>query len=72
MPDPHYLFAAVLVASAITWALRAVPFALLAPLRHSDLIRFLGDHSPVGVMIALVGYTPATSPGSIRRSPCPS
>jgi branched-subunit amino acid transport protein AzlD len=57
MPDPHYLFAAVLVASAITWALRAVSFALLAPLRHSDLIRFLGDHSPVGVMIALVGYT---------------
>jgi branched-subunit amino acid transport protein AzlD len=57
MPDPHYLLTAVLVASAITWALRAVPFALLAPLRHSELIRFLGDHSPVGVMIALVGYT---------------
>jgi branched-subunit amino acid transport protein AzlD len=55
MPDPQYLLAAVLVASAITWALRAVPFALLAPLRHSELIRFLGDHSPVGVMIALVG-----------------
>ena len=57
MPNPHYLLAAVLVASAITWALRAVPFALLAPLRHSELIRFLGDHNPVGVMIALVGYT---------------
>jgi branched-subunit amino acid transport protein AzlD len=27
------------------------------PLRNSELIRFLGDHSPVGVMIALVGYT---------------
>ena len=47
--------AAVLVAAAMTWALRAVPFALLAPLRHNELIRFLGDHSPVGVMIALVG-----------------
>jgi branched-subunit amino acid transport protein AzlD len=57
MLDPQYLLAAVLVASAVTWALRAVPFALLAPLRHSELIRFLGDHSPVGVMIALVGYT---------------
>ena len=57
MPDSHYVLAAVLVASAITWALRALPFALLAPLRHGELIRFLGDHSPVGVMIALVGYT---------------
>lgn len=57
MPDPQYVLAAVLVAAAITWALRAVPFALLAPLRHSELIRFLGNHSPVGVMIALVGYT---------------
>jgi branched-subunit amino acid transport protein AzlD len=57
MPDPHYVLAAVLLASAITWALRAVPFALLAPLRHNELIRFLGDHNPVGVMIALVGYT---------------
>ena len=57
MHDPQYVLAAVLVAAAITWALRAVPFALLAPLRHSELIRFLGDHSPVGVMIALVGYT---------------
>jgi branched-subunit amino acid transport protein len=35
MPDSQYLLAAVLVASAITWALRAVPFALLAPLRHT-------------------------------------
>jgi predicted branched-subunit amino acid permease len=42
IPTP---LAAVLVAAAITWALRAVPFALLAPLRHSELIRFLGDHS---------------------------
>ena len=57
MHDPQYVLAAVLVAAAITWALRAVPFALMAPLRPSELIRFLGDHSPVGVMIALVGYT---------------
>lgn len=31
MPDPFYVLAAVLVASAVTWALRALPFALLAP-----------------------------------------
>jgi branched-subunit amino acid transport protein AzlD len=57
VPDPQYILAAVVVAATVTWALRAMPFALLAPLRHSELIRFLGDHSPVGVMIALVGYT---------------
>ena len=57
MPDSHYVLAVVMVAAAITWALRAVPFAVLAPLRHSELVRFLGDHSPAGVMIALVGYT---------------
>ncbi len=57
MPEPRYLLAAVLTATAITWTLRALPFALLAPLRNSGLIRFLGGHSPVGVMIALVGYT---------------
>ena len=57
MPDPLHLLAAVLTATAITWTLRAIPFALLAPLRNSGLIRFLGDHSPVGIMIALVGYS---------------
>ena len=57
MPDPFYVLTVVLVASAVTWSLRALPFALLAPPRNSELIRFLGDHSPVGVMIALVGYT---------------
>jgi branched-subunit amino acid transport protein AzlD len=56
MPDPLYLLGAVLTAMAITWTLRAIPFALLAPLRNGGLIRFLGAHSPVGVMIALVGH----------------
>ena len=69
MPDPFYVLAAVLVASAVTWALRALPVGLLAPLRNSELIRFLGDHSPVGVMIALVAARFAMSPGWIQRSP---
>jgi hypothetical protein len=46
MPEPRYLLAAVLTATAITWTLRALPFALLAPMRNSGMIRFLGDHSP--------------------------
>ena len=57
MPDNLYLLAAVLISAAVTWGLRAVPFALLAPLRTSRLISFLGDQMPVGVMISLVGYT---------------
>jgi branched-subunit amino acid transport protein AzlD len=57
MSDPLYLLAAVLVATTLTWMLRAAPFAVLAPLQDSELVRFLGDHSPVGVMITLVGYT---------------
>jgi branched-subunit amino acid transport protein len=40
MPEPLDLLAVVLTATAITWTLRALPFALLAPLRKSGLIRF--------------------------------
>ena len=40
MPDPQYVLAAVLVAAAITWTLHAVPFALLAPLRHANWSAF--------------------------------
>jgi branched-subunit amino acid transport protein AzlD len=39
MPDPLYLLAAVLVATTLTWMLRAAPFAVLAPLRDSELVR---------------------------------
>ena len=57
MPDGPYLLAVVVVCALITWALRALPFAVLAPLRSSALVHHLGEHMPVGVMIALVGYT---------------
>jgi branched-subunit amino acid transport protein AzlD len=57
VPEPPYLVAAVLVAAAVTWALRAVPFAILAPLRSSRLVAYLGERMPVGVMAVLVVYT---------------
>ncbi|RAY14097.1 branched-chain amino acid ABC transporter [Actinomadura craniellae] len=57
MPDTGYLIAAVAVAVAVTWALRALPFAALAPLRSSPLIAYLGAVMPVGVMVILTGYT---------------
>lgn len=57
MADPHYLLAVTLVAAAVTWALRALPFAILAPLRHSSLLPYLAERIPVGVMVILTAYT---------------
>jgi branched-subunit amino acid transport protein AzlD len=57
VPEPAYLIAAVVVCAAITWTLRAVPFALLAPLRGSKVVPYLGATMPVGVMVILVVHT---------------
>lgn len=57
MSDPLYLLAGVLISGAITWSLRAVPFVMIAPLRRSELIRYLGDRMPVGIMLILTIYT---------------
>jgi branched-subunit amino acid transport protein AzlD len=53
MPDPGYLLGLVLVSAAITWALRAVPFALLAPMRRRPHIGRLAGQLPLGVMLIL-------------------
>lgn len=57
MADPWYVLSAVLVSAAVTWTLRAAPFAMLAPLRHSALLAYIGDRMPVGVMVILAVYT---------------
>lgn len=57
MPEPAYILAAVLVAGAITWTLRAAPFVMLAPLRNSQLLAYLGERMPVGIMLILAAYT---------------
>ncbi|MUN37593.1 branched-chain amino acid transporter permease [Actinomadura litoris] len=57
MPDTGYLLAAVATAVAVTWGLRALPFAVLAPLRSSPLPAYLGAAMPVGVMVILAVYT---------------
>jgi branched-subunit amino acid transport protein AzlD len=43
----------VLVSAAVTWGLRAVPFAVLAPMRRSPLVGRLAGQLPLGVMIIL-------------------
>lgn len=62
MPEPTYIAAAVLISSAITWALRAAPFAILAPIRHSAFLAYVNEHMPVGVMTILVCYTIRNTP----------
>ncbi|MGH3354119.1 MAG: branched-chain amino acid transporter permease [Nocardioides sp.] len=57
MPDPWYVLSGVAVSAAVTWALRAAPFAMLAPLRHSALLAYIGERMPVGVMVILAAYT---------------
>ncbi|MEV5610598.1 AzlD domain-containing protein [Streptomyces sp. NPDC052225] len=57
MPDAPYLLSAIGVAVAVTWALRALPFAVLAPLRSSAIVAYLNRHMPVGVLTILTVYT---------------
>lgn len=57
MPDTGYLITAVATAVAVTWALRALPFAVLAPLRSSPLVGYLRAAMPGGVMVVLAVYT---------------
>lgn len=57
MADPIYIALAVAVSAGVTWALRAAPFAVLAPLRQSQALAFVGLHMPVGIMLILALYT---------------
>ncbi|MFF4771256.1 branched-chain amino acid transporter permease [Microtetraspora fusca] len=57
MPTPFYLAASVAVSAAITWGLRALPFAVLTPLRRSAVLRYLARQMPTGIMLILALYT---------------
>ena len=57
MPEPGYVAAVVGVAAVLTWGLRAAPFAVLAPMRDSVVVRHLSRHMPLGVMLLLAAYT---------------
>ncbi|MFE7572766.1 branched-chain amino acid transporter permease [Streptomyces sp. NPDC057539] len=56
MPDTPYLIAAVAVSAAITWALRALPFAALSRLRASGTVQYLSTRMPAGIMVILLVY----------------
>lgn len=56
MPDMTYLIAGVCTAAAITFALRALPFIVIEPLRDSPLAAELAVRMPAGLMLILVVY----------------
>jgi branched-subunit amino acid transport protein AzlD len=64
----------VAISAAITWALRALPFALLAPMRRSAVVRYLSVHMPTGVMMMLAVYTlrdvPRADAGHVWATVC--
>lgn len=57
MPNAGYLLTALAVILLVTFALRALPFAFVAPVRSSALLAYLGAHMPVGIMLILTAYT---------------
>jgi branched-subunit amino acid transport protein AzlD len=57
VPETTYILAAILISTAITWALRAVPFAFVAPMRRSAVLPYLNEYMPPGIMVILVFYT---------------
>lgn len=71
MPDAltsnAYIAGLVAVSAAVTWALRALPFAVLAPMRHSAVVRYLSVHMPLGVMVMLALYTLRGAPDAHGR-----
>ncbi|HEY0259526.1 MAG TPA: AzlD domain-containing protein [Lacisediminihabitans sp.] len=57
MPTDAHLVAAVLVAAAVTLALRALPFTVITRLRSAPIVPWLAARMPVGIMVILAIYT---------------
>ncbi|MFM9370554.1 branched-chain amino acid transporter permease [Streptomyces sp. Da 82-17] len=71
MPETPYLLAAVAVSAAVTWGLRALPFAALAPLRASSTVQYLSTRMPAGVMVILLVYCLRDLPVTETRALAP-
>lgn len=50
MPDISYILAVLSITFTITFALRALPFAVLGTLQESTLVRELSGWMPVGIL----------------------
>lgn len=56
MPSTAYLISAIAVTAAITFALRAAPFALPQSMRDTPAVRFLRTAMPAGAVLILALY----------------
>ncbi|MFD7001435.1 branched-chain amino acid transporter permease [Streptomyces mirabilis] len=66
MPSTSYLITVLAIVFALTFALRALPFAVLRTLRGSALVRQLSVWMPVGIL-AILAVTALH--GTITRDP---
>ncbi|KAB1652738.1 branched-chain amino acid transporter AzlD [Pseudoclavibacter chungangensis] len=57
MLDPWYVAGVLTVGFVITLALRAVPFAILKPLRESRFVTTMATWMPVGILAILAAAT---------------
>ena len=57
MPETPYLLAVMAIGFAITFALRAVPFVVLQPLRESRLVEAMARWMPAGILAILAVST---------------
>lgn len=53
MPSVWYMIAAVIIGGVITVLIRALPFAILKPLRKSKFVQALGRWMPAGLLVIL-------------------
>ncbi|MCD2443157.1 AzlD domain-containing protein [Agromyces sp. SYSU K20354] len=61
MSQPAYFATALAIVFVITVALRAVPFAVLRPLRESEFVGSLASWMPAGILAILTASTLRTS-----------
>lgn len=68
--DYPYLFAVLVIGFVITLALRAVPFAILEPLRKSGFVRAMADWMPPGILgiLAVMTFMSASSGGHLWQA----
>ena len=67
MPDLGYLAAVLATVFAINLALRAVPFAILQPLRKSRFVNTMATWMPVGIVVILAASTFRSVAGDSTR-----
>ncbi|HJA03930.1 MAG TPA: AzlD domain-containing protein [Candidatus Microbacterium stercoravium] len=57
IPGTGYIVVVLAIAFVITLGLRAIPFAILKPLRESRIVRALSVWMPVGILAILAAST---------------